>query len=651
MNIKILDSWLRERVKTKATPQKIAEVLSLTSVSVEKIERFETDYIYDIEVTTNRPDLMSVVGLAREAATVLPKFKIPATFIPLKVSQVKQKPGIILPIHIKNDPSLVNRICAAVMEVNLKDSPKIIKNRLEASGIRSLNNLVDVTNFVMRETGHPVHVFDYDRLITHTLIIRESKKGEKVTTLDGKTHILQGGDIVADNGKGEIVDLLGVIGTANSAVTNKTKRILLFIDNNDSHRIRKTSMFLAIRTEAAVLNEKDIDTELAMTALLKGIELYKKIADAKLASNIVDIYPNKIKTNIISISLEKIDKVIGIKVPATTSIQILNSLGFETKIENYSLTTKVPSWRTKDVTIEEDIIEEIARVFGYQLLPSITPPLTGVENYSLEHNEFYWEKRIKNALKYWGFIEVYTYSMVSEQLLEGPIGKAVELSNPLTEDMTYMRTTLVPSLLQVLKDNKNREEIKIFEIANVYKKKENSLPKEELIIAGVIQKEHVSFLEVKGTIEQLLTDLGIKSLNFKKRENGGAGAEIYIGDNNLGNIEILDQYIINFELNFQTILKFATLKKIYKPIPKFPPIIEDVRLLIDPKILYEEIISVIKKQSGLVVNVSLLDVFENKKTFRVTYQHPQKTLTNEEISKERVKIYSALKKELKVKIA
>lgn len=651
MNIKILDSWLRVHLKTKASPKKIAEVLSLTSVSVERLEKQDNDFVYDIEVTTNRPDLMSIIGLAKEAAAALDQFEIDAKFIPVDFKLEKKKANEQFPIKIKSDPKLVNRICAAVLEVKVKESPIYIRQRLEASGIRSINNLIDITNYVMRETGHPMHVFDFERLNTKTFIIRESKKGEKIITLDKKEYELLGGDIVADNGKGEIVDLLGVMGTANSVVTDNTSKILLFIDNNEPFHIRKTSMSLGIRSEAAILNEKGVDPELGMMSLLMGIDLCTKIADGKLISPILDIYPNSPKTNTIDISWKKMYDTIGVTIPQNSVINILTQLGFGvSKSKNDKIKISVPSQRANDVVIEEDIIEEIARVYGYQKLPSNIAPIKKIEYYVMDNDQFFWLKRAKDALKYFGFTEVYTYSLVSEELLEGPTQEAVELANPLTDDMVFMRKTLVPSLLKTVRENKTREKVMIFEIANVYHKVENNLPKEIVTLAGVIKKNHVSFYDIKGVVEALLYDLGIKDVSFRKGETVN-GAEVYIEKEYIGTIEILQADIANFELNFATILKHASLKKIYKPIPKYPPIIEDVRLIISEDFSYQSIVSLIKKQSIFVAEVSLLDVFENKKTFRITYQSPTKTLTDEEVGKEREKIHKALEKEPDVKIA
>ncbi|MCL5746831.1 MAG: phenylalanine--tRNA ligase subunit beta [Patescibacteria group bacterium] len=641
MNIKILDSWLRDYIKTPAKPKEIAEMLSTTSVSVEKVEKHGDDFTYDIEITTNRPDLMSVLGLARETAAVLNQYGIEAKFIPLKLEK-PQAPKIDL-IKVVNNPRLVNRICAIVMEVKVKESPGYLKERLETSDIRSLNNLIDITNYVMRTIGHPAHVFDFDRLNTKNLTIREAEKGERVITLDSKEHILYGGEIVAVNDRNEIVDLLGIMGLKNSVVTENTKRILFFIDNNEKSHIRKASMSLGIRTDAAVINEKNLDPELASEALLYGIKLYEQLAEGKIISEIIDIYPNKQKAKEILVSEEKINKVIGVKIPLKQSSQILSGLGFENIILESKLKVRVPSFRASDIEIEEDIIEEIARIFGYSNIPSKIPPLSSQLVVNPFANTFYWEKRVKEALKYWGFTETYTYSFVSEDLLEGPIKEAVAIQNPLTEDFAYMRLTLVPSLLKVLSENKKTENIKIFELSKIYKRQENELPQEQSALSGVIKNEKTDFYEIKGLLEQLLNDLGIKNSVFKNSEKGGLGASVYIGKEYLGEIEVLDNRLIDFELNFEIILKHANLKKEYKPLSKFPPIVEDISVIVSDAIKTQDILEEIKKQSELISEVTLKDRFNDSRTFHIIYLHPQRNLTNDEISKIRQTITASLK--------
>jgi phenylalanyl-tRNA synthetase beta chain len=649
MNIKILDSWLKEFLKTKATPQEIAKELSLTSVSIERIEKYKEDYVYDIEVTTNRPDLAAVVGLAREASAVLPQFAIHATFEPPKLEKPKIEKQ--LSIEIENDPTIVNRVCAVVMEVTVKESPQTIKDRLEASDIRSLNNLIDITNYVMRTIGHPTHVFDYDRLNTKKLKIRKARKGEEIVTLDKKRHVLPGGDIVAENNKGEIVDLLGIMGLENSVVTHETKRILFFLDNNDPVQMRKTSMSLGIRSEAVQMNEKGIDPELAMDALLYGISLYEKHADGKVVSEIIDIYPNKPKDKTIHVSKDKIDTVVGIDIPLEKSKIILENLGFPTTVQNNEISVKVPSFRSFEVEQAEDIIEEIARVYGYHNLPSVLPPVTSTTIRSLGSDVFYWEKRVKEMMKYWGYTETYTYSAVSETLFEGPIDEAVTLRNSLDEDHVYMRKTLVPSLLQVIDENKAYKQVQIFEIANVYAKNNNDLPSETRMLAGILKKPHASFFEIKGLLEQLTYDLGIKKIIFKKSEKGIVGADIYIGKMYIGEIEVLSDTYIDFEINFEMLIQHATLQKTFIPLTKFPPIIEDITFVLDETIASGDVIEEIKNQSPLVAQVSLLDKFNANRTFHILYQDPQKNLTNEEVAVIREKIIESVTKKFQAHLA
>ncbi len=539
MDIRILDSHLKEHLKTSATPEEIAKAMSLSSASIEKIEPFENDFIYHIEVTTNRPDMMSVTGIAREAGAILPEFGIPAIYQPLKVTKPTLPKEPITDLVVKNNDMLVRRICYVVMDVTIGDSPDFVKKRLEAAGIRSLNNLIDITNYVMLEVGHPTHVFDYDRLTTKKLLIRESKKGEKIITLDKKEYTLSGGDIVADNGKGEIVDLLGVMGTLNSVVTNGTKHVLFFIDNNDPWRIRKTSMSLGIRTEAATINEKGIDVELAMTALLRGIALFKEHANAKVISDIIDIYPHHVSQKTVAVDIKKISQIIGVEVSIAKSVEILESLGFKVKKELAVMTVTVPRWREQDVTIEEDVIEEIARVYGYYNLPSLLPPYETATPFNLSTNIFYWEQKAREAMKYWGFTEVYTLSLVSETLLDGPTDEAVKLENPLDNEHVYLRKTLTPSLLEVLQENKGREDIAIFELANTYHKTHQGLPREVQMLGITKKGTGADFPHMKGIVEQLAKDFGVAELYFTDLARGGLGADVLLGKKHLAEIEIL----------------------------------------------------------------------------------------------------------------
>lgn len=650
MDIRILDSWLREHLETNAKPLDIAKAMSLTSASIERIEPFGNDFIYAAEITTNRVDMASVRGLAREAATVLPHFGFSAKLLPLKLSTLKKESKKDLPLTIKIDDKLVNRVCGVILEVNKKDSPQYVKDRLEAADIRSLNNLVDVTNYVMMEIGHPAHVFDYDRLKNQTLIIRESKKGETIITLDKKQHILPGGDIVADNGEGEIVDLLGIMGTDNSVVTDDTKRILFFFDNNDPLRIRKTSMGLAIRTEAAALNEKGVDPELAMEALLRGIELYKEIASAKVASDILDIYPHKSEKNVVVVTNEKIQKIIGVPVQLKQSVTILESLGFDVKTTGDKLTVTIPTWRESDVTIPEDIAEEVARIYGYHNIPTALPSFTQTVPYHQNQNPFYWEHRVKEFMKDLGFTEVYTYSMVSETMFEGPLEEAITLKNPLDMDHVYLRKTLTPSLLQVMEENKTYDNLYIFEISNTYHKRKGKLPDETRMLGLLLKGKVGTFYHAKGFIEVILAEMGITQITFSDSAIGGIGASIYLEKKHIGDIEVMDEHLVTIEVSFDELLRVANMKKTFTPLPKYPPATEDLAVVIESNIKTGDIMDEIKKQSPLIKSVELLDMYGNTRTFHIVYLDRQKNLTSEEVAKVREKIISSLSKKFAAKI-
>lgn len=644
MNIKLSHNWIKDFVTTATPPEKIAEYLSLTSVSVERMEKIEDDIIFDIEVTQNRPDLMSAQGIAREVAAILPQFGENAKFHEHTLSN-ESISNTKLPLVIKNDTNLVGRICAVAFEVQVRESPAKIRHRLETSGIRSLNNIIDVTNYVMREIGHPTHVFDLDLLSTKVMRIAEAKKGEKIVTLDNKIHTLHGGDIVAYNDSGEIIDLLGVMGTKNSVVNKNTKRVLFFIDNNEPHQIRRTSMSLGIRSEAAVLNEKGVDPKLAMMALKRGMELFEEIADGRQISEIIDIYPSPRAANKIAVTKEKIETIIGVRIPEEIITKSLPQLGFDVikNKDSYSITP--PSFRIDDVQIEEDIAEEVARIYGYHNIPNILPPASSLVPYSLTKDRFYWEGLTKNFLKDIGYTECYTYSMVSETQYEGKKDNAFILSNELNSEHSIMRTTLIPSLLSVLKENPTKDTIRIFEIANTYQNaSKDGLPEEILHFAGIVKGARESFYATKGILENIFRLLGIENAHFEPISTGGEGADILIGKEIVGNIEVFDEQTYLFEMNFDTVVANASNKKNYTPIALYPPIIEDLRFIIDPKFTYKNIVTFIKDQSDLIEKVELLDIYKDKKTFRIYYQDRKKNLTNEDITPIRQKLISSLQK-------
>lgn len=619
MNIQILHSHLLEFLDTKAKPAKIAEALALCGPSVEKLHKVGKDYLYDIEITTNRIDTASVLGIAREASSILPQFGLKANLQTVNYKLPTIRPKNTFKLIIKTNPKLTKRVMAVVIDdVKIGSSPKWLKERLEAAGIRSLNNLVDITNYVMLEIGHPTHVFDFDKLGRHKLIFRLSKKGEKITTLDNKTYDLPGNDIVIEDGIGEIIDLPGIMGTKNSVVGPDTKRIVFFLDNNDSIQMRKTSMTLGIRTQAVQLNEKNVDPELAKLAIARGIDLYQKLASGKVASQVYDIYLTPPKKKTINITLEFITSRLGVTITPTRVKAILTSLGFEVKISKDKFQIGVPSFRSEDVEIPEDIVEEVARIYGYHNLPSIL--MTGAIPQRLADSPFEFEEKVKKLLAGWGGVEVYNYSLVPKEYVSK---EALRLKNPLGSDTEYLRTSLKPGIFAAAKQNSGiRDPFHLFEMSNIYIPRKSTLPQERLVLAGIFV--NYDYRRAKGVIEALMQKL-------------------HISDKNLLNdfVSIDSHYYYEFEVE-----KLRSMHRdfeSYVPIPKYPAQIEDITFSFEGETKIGEVLHSIEQIERMAL-VELSDVYKNAYTFRIHYQHPTKTLTDKDVEKIREKIIMTVKK-------
>jgi len=675
MNILIPYSWLKEFLETEAKPEEVAKYLSLCSQSVEKITpTLDGDYIYEIEITTNRADCLSVYGIARELGAILPRFGIKTKFrkltdCGLRITDYEKN----LPLDVKiTKSSLCPRFTALIFDdIKIAPSPKIVQERLKKVGIRALNNVVDISNYLMIELGQPMHTFDYDKIKEAKMILREAKEGEKIVTLDGQTRILPQGAIVIEDGEGRIIDLCGIMGGENSAVDENTKRVLLFVQTYDPATIRRTCQLLSFRTEAAQRFEKGVDPEGVILAMNKAVEMFKQNCQAKVASELIDIYPNPPKPKKVKLDLELVKKVIGIEIPQKDIINILQSLGFQILNFKFSiLSCVVPHWRYDDINIPEDLVEEIARIYGYHQLPSILPqgeiPLRP-RNPLLEK-----EEQIKDILKFWGFTEAPNYSMTSEKTLKNleiNPEDCVKIANPLTEDLVYLRPSLIPSLLEVINKNSTYSQVKVFELANVYfPKKQNELPEEISTLTVAVNNDN--FFYLKGVLEGILKELGVEIFEFrpypfKKTFYGKIfhplkTAEIIVKNKPVGilgeiNPSILNRFEINqkvtiFEINLWQTVKFATGIKKYTPIPKYPPIIEDLAFIFPPKVEVEKVIQLIKQTSPIIWNVELIDFYKNTRTFRITYQSYEKNLSDEEVRKIREKIIKNLQQNYGVKL-
>jgi len=673
MNILVPDSWLRDFIKTKANVKQIAEYLSLCSQSVERNIPSKNDSIYEIEITSNRPDCLSIYGIAKELNAVLPRFNIKTELVEPKedksnLSKIR-KP---LPLNVEiSKNSLCPRFTALIFDnVKIEPSPKIIQERLEKVGIRALNNVIDISNYLMVELGQPMHTFDYDKIKKNKMILRESKEGESVVTIDDKKRKLPKGTMVIEDGEKRLIDLCGIMGGANSEVDENTKRVLLFIQTYDPIKIRQTCQKLLFRTEAASRFEKGVDPEGVIPSMRRAVKMFKNNCNASVTSNLIDIYPNHQKPKKISLMENKLKEVIGVEINFKEAEKILNNLGFETKIKQNEIEALVPHWRWEDINIPEDLIEEIARIYGYHNIPDNL--FIGNIPQDGENQNLTWQNKIKNTLKFLSFNETYNYSMINHQVLKKvkiEEGDCIQIDNPLTEE-NLMRPSLIPSLLTVIsKNQKYQEKIRIFELANIYLPlKEDKLPEENLTLTLVSTKD--DFYSLKGILETILKELNIKKYKFNPYElekttygkifKHNNLAEIIINKEPVGIIGELDhniranfnikEKVIIVDIELDQILKSASSIKNYKSIPKYPAIIEDLTLVVDKNIPVGDILELIKSSSLIIKTVELTDSFKSNFTFRISYQDEKKTLTDKEVKTVREKIIKNLKDKLKIKI-
>ncbi|TSC95688.1 MAG: Uncharacterized protein Athens101426_648 [Parcubacteria group bacterium Athens1014_26] len=652
MNIKITYNWLLEYLETDATPDQIREYLSLCGPSIESVTKVGNDYVFDIEVISNRIDYASVLGIAQEAIAILPMFGKRAglkinplakyKFDKYYLTHDRRINNKKLNIVIK-DKLLCPRFTAIVIEnVKITPSPKFISERLIACGIKSINNVVDISNYLMLALGQPVHVFDYDQIKGQTMIMRESKKDEKIITLDEKEVILPGGDIVIEDGSGRLIDLCGIMGGLNSAITEKTKNVVLFVQIYDKVRIRKRTMAIGVRTVAATFFEKGLDPERVEPTLVYGVELLEKYAQGKIASKLYDIYPEKKKEKLLVMSYELFEKKIGVKISEKIINLILNNLGFGIDHLNNDRTKMVkiivPSWRTNDISIPEDVIEEVARVYGYQNIPSRLQAPAYVEQPKDMDDLFVFQNKIKLFLKHLGLNEVINYSMISKSMIEDgglKIEDHLRLSNSISEDIEYLRISLLPSLAKNMADNNGkRDTIKLFEIAKVYLKRVSPYkvsPYKESPCAEVYRlgiAVNTEYSDLKGIVEAVYGELNIN-----------------VGNKNFCSVpDIIERAgIFMTEINLQSLIDNCQLVPKYTPLHPYAVIKLDKTFDLRANIKFAptsfaQIKKIAFEKSKLLQKIEVVSVFENKFSLRFYYSSPDRNITEEEAKAELNKV-------------
>lgn len=616
MNIKITHNWLLEYLETDATPKEIQKYLSLCGPSIERLEKVGDDYVYDIEITSNRIDTASVIGVAQEAVAILPMFGKKASLklnllTKFKLSDIASNDNNPLNVEIKNS-ALCSRFSALLFDnVKIGPSPKHITERLLAVGIKSINNVVDISNYLMVALGQPVHTFDFDKIGKGKMTMRESRKGEKIVTLDEKEVTLPGGDIVIEDGDNNLIDLCGIMGGANSAISDKTKRVLLFVQTYNKEKVRKTTMTTGQRTIAATYFEKGLDEERVEPTLTYGAKLLEELSGAKVASRIYDIFPTPYKAREIEVETKFFGKMLGVALEDNKIKIILIRLGFKVApLPGGKIKVIVPSSRKYDITIKEDLIEEVARIYGYHNVPSVLQPQVYQEQPKEMEDLFVYQNKIKLFLKHLGLNEIINYSMISLKLIEEfgmDPGKHLKLKNSISEEIEYLRTKISPSLYKNIKDNTGKKEVmKFFELGKVYLRRKGDLPQEVYRLAIVTNTD---YFDLKGIVESLCRELNIE---------GGLEYEIFNRDG-----------IFFTEIDLADLIDQSRPFPKYKPVNPYAVVKLDKTFELSPGMSFAEINKKAAK-SKLFQGLEVISQFKNKLTVRFYYSSAERNITEDE---------------------
>ncbi len=632
------------------------------------------DIIFDIGVTANRPDCQSILGLAREVSAILNK--------PLKMPNLEYEACDIdindkLSVEVKDTELCPRYIASYVTDVKIDKSPLWMQKRLMSMGIRSINNIVDITNFVLLEIGQPMHSFDYFNLEDKKIIVRRANDGEKITTLDEKEFTLNNSNLVICDGvKPQCI--AGIMGGINSSITDKTTDIVFESAMFKRDSIRKTSRNLGKRSDSSSRFEKGTDPYIAQLATIRALSLIDTLSVGKIAKNYIDVLSVSVDTRIFKTKISKINKVLGINVATETINDILTRLNFNPVIDGDDITLQIPPYRY-DIEDYPDIAEEIIRMYGYDNIVD-----TLLDEASITVGGLNKEQRdldiAKNYLTQSGYNEIITYSFVPEKDFElynldasTDEYKYIKIFNPLGEDLSVMRTTLIPSMLRVIANNLNKKNLngKLFEFAKQYHPKAlplSELPNEEMALSLGAYGKDVDFFTLKGDIEGLLATLKATfKVDYKKCLRSfmhpTRSAEIVIGNNSIGyfgevNPILLEKLgievkVLVCEIKYQTISKMFNKKTLYSQIAKYPSIERDIALVCDKSITNGDIMKIIKRASDkTLVEISLFDIYEGdqveagKKSmaYHLVFNSLEKSLTMEEIDVSVNKILENLKK-------
>lgn len=659
--------WIKEFVDVTASAEDVAHQLTMAGLEIEGMERIGDDVVLEVNVTPNRPDCLNVFGLAREVAALY--------HLPLKF------PEAVLPVNLMpsdievmiDDPELCPRYTGrSITGVIIRDSPVWMKERLEKCGLRSINNVVDITNYVLLELGHPLHAFDAARLTGRKIRVARAGKDRVMTTLDNIERDLPEETLLIWDSAAPVA-VAGIMGGEGSSVTETTRDIFLESAYFLPESIRKSSKLLGLRSESSYRFERGTDRVFLETALNRAALLIAELADGQICS-IVDNYPVAYESLEITVPYGRLNKLAGIAIDKAEALSLLNAIGIRTEDRGDTFAAWPPPFRG-DISVPVDIIEEVVRCYGYDRIPARLPRTTlsdGALN-TVERTL----RSVRETIRRSGFNEVVNFSFMNRADLDllsieshehEPRRRHVTLKNPLRQEECLMRTTLMPALLNNLAYNLSRglRDVRIFELSRVFIDWGKQLPAEGLRLAGLSFQDMLpslwknsipTFFGVKGVLESLFKEIRLKPYTFVPSTeiflHSGKSADIYVGDQKIGymgeigpqiieklSLKIQKPQVIVYELDLEHMLLLQEHKLVFHQLPRFPAIDRDVAFIIDDQIAAGDVAALCSNYpSEILEHVELFDQYKGKNLppdkkslgIRVTYRSRERTLSEDDI--------------------
>jgi phenylalanyl-tRNA synthetase beta chain len=691
-------NWLRELTGTTLTPLELRERLTMVGLAIDAVEEIEGDSVLDVEVPSNRPDCLSHIGIAREVSVIektdISDLRSEISNQKSKAPKTEAKAADFTAVEIK-DPDLCPRYAARIVRgVKISPSPAWLAKRLGEIGQRPINNVADITNYVLHELGQPLHAFDLAKLAEHRIIVRRARPRERLKTLDDVERTLDDEMLViADAAKA--VALAGIMGGLDSEISDTTTDVLIESAYFNPDSVRRTARKLGMDTEASRRFERGVDCENVLKAQTRCIELICEIAGGVATDDSIDVYPKPLEPRSVAFRPAKVESLTSLCPELTEMTRILTALGFMQGQPQAggALSFIVPSWRV-DVGLEEDLIEEVARHVGYDKIASELPP----SNMAGEYQPAEMKRRdLRRALKSLGFDEAISFSFIDaahdEQFelppsLAGKTARAalVTLNNPIIDEATRMRPTLLPGLLKSVRHNLNHgsRDVRLFEIGRVFAgsgadERRGDLPSERealglIATGGAIEEGHaeatrgVDFYELKGALEAAIDTLRLGPLGFSKTSvkhlREGQAARVTLPDGTaIGSIGRLAESIASFykfrqpvyvaELDLSALLDSEQRPTQYTPLPRYPVVVRDVTLLVSRDVNLAELLQAIDaEQIADYSRATLVGIYEGQNipedkrsiTLRIEYRSDERTLRDEEIEERHRSLIDSLLK-------